>query len=148
VTRAPFQVLVFPYRPVVRGLEYAIFRRRDAGYWQGIAGGGEGDESPLEAARRESEEEAGIPRDSVFRRLDTVGSAPVTCIDPVQRADWPPGLEAIPIHAFGVDATGIGIRLSDEHTEYAWCSADVAHARLRWETDRAALRELQAGLRP
>ena len=32
------------------------------GNWQAIAGGGEGQETPLEAARREVQEEGGIPR--------------------------------------------------------------------------------------
>lgn len=53
--RAPFQVLVYPYRRLEGGLvNYALFRRSDAGWWQGIAGGGEGRESPEEAARREA----------------------------------------------------------------------------------------------
>lgn len=145
--RAPFQVLVFPFRPAGDGFEYALFRRRDAGYWQGVAGGGENGESPLAAAARESEEEAGIPRGSAFLALDAVGRAPVTCIDPSRRAHWPPELEAIPIHAFGVDAAGGTIRLSDEHTEYAWCSLADACRLLRWDSDRTALRELHARLR-
>src|SRR5262249_22275578 len=59
--RAPFQVLVFPYRrrPDAE-LEVALFRRVDGGYWQGIAGGGHEGETPEDAARRETREEAGI----------------------------------------------------------------------------------------
>ena len=72
VTRAPFQVLVYPYRRVDDGaFEYALLRRSDAGYWQAVAGGGEDDETPLEAARREAYEEAGIPPGSPFLQLDT-----------------------------------------------------------------------------
>jgi dATP pyrophosphohydrolase len=148
MARAPFQVLVFPFRLVADGYAYAIFRRRDAGYWQGIAGGGEDDESPLEAARREAEEEAGIPRRSGFLALDSVGRAPVTCIAPAVRASWPADLTELPIHAYGVDAAGIELRLSAEHTEFAWCPIDEACRRLRWDSDRAALRELHARLRP
>jgi hypothetical protein len=48
---AVFRVLVFPFRRAVDGVVYALFRREDAGYWQGVAGGGEVGESPLEAAR-------------------------------------------------------------------------------------------------
>ncbi|HEY5728739.1 MAG TPA: hypothetical protein VIS72_01715 [Anaerolineales bacterium] len=33
------------------GLEYALLMRADEGFWQGIAGGGEDDEYPLETAR-------------------------------------------------------------------------------------------------
>ncbi|HEY2253948.1 MAG TPA: NUDIX domain-containing protein, partial [Planctomycetaceae bacterium] len=63
--RAPFQVLVIPFRRIDGGsFVYALFRRQQAtgGYWQWIAGGGEDDESPLEAARREALEEAGIKK--------------------------------------------------------------------------------------
>lgn len=58
MTRAPFQVLVFPYRTLESGeTAYAVFRRRDDGMsWQAISGGGEDSETPLEAARREASE--------------------------------------------------------------------------------------------
>ena len=60
MTRAPFQVLIYPYRRIHEdGFEYAVFKRADEGFWQGISGGGEDGESPLEAARREAFEEAG-----------------------------------------------------------------------------------------
>jgi len=60
--RAPFQVLVLPFRKNRHGdFEYAIFERTDKPYWQGIAGGGEEGESPVGAAKREVLEEANIP---------------------------------------------------------------------------------------
>ena len=35
--RAPFQVLVFPFRRLEEGeFEYAVFKRADEGYWQAI----------------------------------------------------------------------------------------------------------------
>jgi 8-oxo-dGTP pyrophosphatase MutT (NUDIX family) len=50
MARAPFQILVYPYRKVNGNeCEYALLQRSDTGWWQGIAGGGEGDETPLEA---------------------------------------------------------------------------------------------------
>ena len=65
MSRAPFQVLVLPYR-ITLGNEvlYALFKRESSsgGYWQGIAGGGENSESPLETAKRETLEEASIDR--------------------------------------------------------------------------------------
>ena len=61
MARAPFQVLVFPYRYTPEEeIEYAVFFRispRYGGVWQAIAGGGEDDETPLEAAKREAFEE-------------------------------------------------------------------------------------------
>src|SRR5882672_8901989 len=72
--RAPFQVLVFPFRRVQAGrLEYAIFRRADIDAWQGIAGGGEDDETLIEAAIREAREEAGIKAGAVLQ-LAVVGA--------------------------------------------------------------------------
>ena len=71
--RAPFQVLVFPYRKNLQNqFEFALLLRADEGFWQGIAGGGEDDETPLEAARRETFEETGIKPTSTFLQLDTV----------------------------------------------------------------------------
>lgn len=35
--RAPYQVLVFPYYISDKGIEYAIFHRSDADWWQAIS---------------------------------------------------------------------------------------------------------------
>ena len=65
MARAPFQVLVYPYRKIDDNeYEYALLKRSDAGWWQAIAGGGEDDETPIETAKREAYEEAGILTDS------------------------------------------------------------------------------------
>src|SRR5215216_3724181 len=67
MARAPFQVLVLPFRIVdTSTFEYALFKRSDEPYWQGIAGGGEDAETPLAAARREAFEEAQIPPSTTF----------------------------------------------------------------------------------
>lgn len=54
--RAPFQVLVLPFRRRGKRVEYAIFRRKQktGGYWQFIAGGAELGERATQAARREA----------------------------------------------------------------------------------------------
>ena len=45
--RSPLQILVLPFRKNSNGeFEFAVFRRTDAGFWQGIAGGGEDNEIP------------------------------------------------------------------------------------------------------
>jgi dihydroneopterin triphosphate diphosphatase len=63
MARAPFNVLVIPYRRVAGAIcEYAVFRRAGSLTRQFIAGGGENDEKPMVAARREALEEAGIAR--------------------------------------------------------------------------------------
>lgn len=75
--RAPFQVLVLPYRIKGSNFEYAILKRADLHYWQGIAGGGEDEETPLEAARREVFEETGLSESSKLMMLDSITSLPV-----------------------------------------------------------------------
>ena len=58
--RAPFQVLIIPYRKTADGLRFCVFHRSDRDIWQFVSGGGEDDEAPPEAARRELFEETGI----------------------------------------------------------------------------------------
>ena len=140
MARATFQVVVFPFRRRGESVEYAVFRRADAGYWQGIAGGGEDDESPLEAAKRETEEEAGIPRTSTFYRLDTVSSVPVYHF--AARTEWPKDLYVTTNYSFGVDCANTEIVLSHEHTEVAWLPFAEAHNILKWDNNRTALWEL------
>lgn len=146
VTRAAFQVLVLPYRSDrADGFVYALFRREDASYWQGVAGGGEQGESPLEAARRETAEEAGLPEDSQFTPLDSMITIPV--VDVTGDFLWGPDVLMIPEHAFGVRCDRGEIRLSPEHTEYGWFSFDDAVRLVRWDSNRNALWELNHRLR-
>lgn len=75
--RAPFQVLVLPYRITGSNIEYTVLKRADLHYWQWIAGGGEDDEKPIEAARREMFEEAGLTESCMITPLDSINSIPV-----------------------------------------------------------------------
>ncbi|MGN2638957.1 NUDIX domain-containing protein [Nocardia takedensis] len=75
--RAGFKVLVLPYRIGQDGIWYALFRRADADYWRGVAGGGEAGETPLEAAKREAAEEAGVVEADEFVALDARPTIPV-----------------------------------------------------------------------
>jgi dATP pyrophosphohydrolase len=146
--RAPFQVLVFPYRISRDGtVEVAVFQRADGGYWQGIAGGGDEGETPEQAARREAFEEAAIETAEGWLALNPVLSVPVNVIRPAERKHWPRWLSVIPYHPFAV-AVGAGpIRLSSEHTEHRWTSIDEARALVRWDNDRIALTALAEALR-
>ncbi|HUT73603.1 MAG TPA: NUDIX domain-containing protein [Armatimonadota bacterium] len=145
MARAPFQVLVFPFR-VTRenAYEYALFQRADASYWQGIAGGGEGDESAIEAARREAYEEAGIPLCAPFYELDFRGCVPVTAFS--DRDTWDARLSVIPEYCFGVEFAG-PIHISPEHSATMWLPYKECERRLHWDSNRVALRELDERLR-
>ncbi len=146
MTRAPFQVLVYPYRKINNGqIEYALLRRSDEGYWQGIAGGGEGKEEPLEAARRETYEESGIDPASEFMQLDTVESVPVTEFR--DSYVWGDNVYVIPQYCFGVTAENLQITISREHTQYKWFSYEEAYELIKYDGNKTALWELDKRLK-
>ena len=64
--RAPFQILAIPYKIVNGSPLYCVFHRADFDQWQFIAGGGEDDESPVQAAKREISEEGGVIVDNII----------------------------------------------------------------------------------
>jgi len=143
--RAPLQVLVIPYLVTDDGVRYALFRRADAGYWQGVAGGGDDDESPLEAARRELAEEAGLGPETTLLPLDSRTTIPV--VDVTGELSFGPDVLVIPEYAFGACCSSPGITLCDEHTEYAWFDYAEARRAVRWDSNRNALWELDHRLR-
>jgi dATP pyrophosphohydrolase len=146
MARAPFKVLVLPYRRRSDGAyEFAIFHRADADVWQGLAGGGEDGETPEQAARREGFEEAGIPQDAPYRKLDARASVPVIFFRDSHR--WGEAVYVIPEHAFGVDVADHPLRLSAEHTEVRWVSGAEAQGLVRFDSNRVALWELHQKLR-
>ena len=146
MARAPFQILVYPYRKTGSGeFEYALFRRADAGYWQGIAGGGEDNETPLEAAKRETNEEAGISSASDFLQLDTIESVPV--IEFRDSRLWGEDVYVIPQYCFGVAAQESQIVISREHTEFKWFAYKEACKAIKFDGNKTALWELNQRLK-
>ncbi len=140
MARAPFQVLVFPYYRTDADTEYAIFRRTDTGYWQGIAGGGEGEETPLQAAKREAQEEASIPAASRYVALEALSK--VSVVQVAGTLLWGEDVLVIPEYCFGVEVVNRQLALSREHVEYRWVQYDTAVAMLHWDSNKTALWEL------
>ena len=138
--RAPFQVLVIPYRNKPGGTEFAVLRRADAGWWQFVSGGGENGETPLEAARRETGEELGIDARGRLSPLDSTASVPRD--EFAAARDWPDGFYVIPEYTFAIDIGEQSICISGEHTEARWAAYDEARELLRWDGNRTALWEL------
>ena len=138
--RAPFQVLVIPYRHTIAGLEFALLKRSDTKYWQFVAGGGEEDETPLQAAQREVEEEIGIA-DSPLLPLDSISSVPKTCFAAAEM--WPSTLYVIPEYAFAVNTKDQPLQLSGEHIELRWVDYIHADQLIKWDSNRTALWELR-----
>ncbi len=142
--RAPFQVLVLPYRKTAAALEFAVFRRSDYVCWQGIAGGSEDDETPLEAAKREASEEAGILDVCEFTPLQASCTVPVKFFQ--EGGAWDPALYVIPEHSFGADCTDQTLALSSEHDAVEWLPYTEASARFTYDSNRTALWELNQRL--
>jgi dATP pyrophosphohydrolase len=146
MSRAPFQVLVFPYRLNIHiQIEFALLKRADEGFWQGIAGGGENEETPLEAAKRETFEETGIDPSSKFIRLDTLESVPVTAFK--ASSLWGEDVYVIPQLCFGVFASNHEIKISQEHSTYGWFLYEQAYQILKFDSNKTALWELNQRLK-
>jgi dATP pyrophosphohydrolase len=146
VPRAPFQVLVLPYRRRASALEVAVFHRADYDVWQLVSGGGELGESPEAAARREGWEEAGIPPTLAYRPLDSMTMIPGCYFH--AWPDWPSEVLLVPEHAFAVELGDHEIVLSPEHLETRWLGYEQALQLLRFDSNRNALWELHERLWP
>ncbi|MCL9638395.1 NUDIX pyrophosphatase [Bacillus zanthoxyli] len=142
--RAPYQVLIFPYIIKNDLIEFAIFHRSDFDYWQGIAGGGEDEETPIEAAKRELFEETGALDNILFKSLDSIFSLSVE--DVVGEFLWGEHIYVIKEYCFGAQFLTKNITLSKEHLEYKWLSFEEAMKELKWDSNKTALWELNKRL--
>lgn len=142
--RAPFQVLVVPFRRVGDQVEFAVLRREDMNVWQGVAGGGEVGESPEQAAAREASEELGLDGPVPLYPLQTRASIPARFF--AERDSWPLGTYVVPEHSFATDLTDVEIKISREHTDIQWLDYQAAHEVLRFDSNRTALSELHERL--
>ncbi len=142
--RAPYQILAIPYKISGTQRLFCIFRRADSDEWQFIAGGGEDDETPIEAAKREAFEESGI-ESANWKELKSLSYLPATVIQQKHRKNWDKNTYVIPEYSFGVEYTE-NITLSAEHTEYIWTTYEEAVKKLEWDSNRTALYELNCVL--
>ena len=145
--RAPFNVIVIPFRQIADDIyENAIFKRDDEGYWQFIAGGGEDDELPVVAAIREAYEESAIPVNSQYYELSSVSPVPVYHF-PEGMKHWNKNTYVIPNYPFAVEAGETEIVISEEHTEFKWAGYDECAKLLYWDDNVTALWELSQRLK-
>ena len=143
--RAPFQILAIPYRIVDGNPRYCVFHRADVDQWQFISGGGEDDETPLQAARREIFEESGIHADGILQ-LKSMCYIPTDVFPRESLRHWASDTYVVPEYAFGF-ACGEAIKLSYEHTSCIWLDYDEVRAKLQWDSNRTALYELHCRLK-
>ena len=143
--RSAFQILAIPYRIIDGTPFYCVFHRADFDQWQFIAGGGEEDETPFEAAKREVFEEGGVLSDK-WVELKSLSYIPAAVISEKHRVCWSKDTYVIPEYTFGFECKG-DIKLSHEHTECVWLTYDEAAGKLKWDSNRTALYELNCRLR-
>jgi dATP pyrophosphohydrolase len=124
--RAKFQVLIIPFRIPENGMpEFAVTKRFDMHVWQFLSGGGESDETPMQAAKREANEEGGIPYDLKIIRLDSTASIPAINFEDYE--EWGNDVYVVPEYSFGVEMKGKDLTLSIEHTEIQWAHNKRSH---------------------
>jgi dihydroneopterin triphosphate diphosphatase len=136
------QVLVIPYKLVEGKPQYCIFKRSTALYWQFIAGGGEDNETSLEAAKREALEEANLDKSLTYYQLTSTFYVPADCIFEKHRQYWSADTFVLPEYCFAVRVDNEPIKLSEEHIEYSWTTYEKAKEMLYWQTNKIALFEL------
>ena len=138
--RAPFQILAIPYRITNEKFLYCVFHRSDHDQWQFVAGGGENNETPEQAAKREIFEESGVVAENVTP-LTTMCYVTADCFSEKARANWSRDTYVIPEYSFAFECSD-NVVISREHTEYAWLTYEETIARLKWDSNKTALYEL------
>ena len=147
MARQPRQVHVYLYRQRGDAVEYAIFQRADMPEcFQGVCGGGEGDETLEQAARREVFEEAGVTENLPLYRLESISNLPDTLFSAWERAAWGPQVCVVLMYFFAMPFEG-EIVLSDEHLQVEWLPYEVAYERVYFEDQKIALYELNERLK-
>ena len=145
--RAPFQVLVIPFVRCDDKIEYCVFERKTPlCQHQFIAGGGEDDETPLEAAKRECFEETQMRSDD-FIKLTSLCYIPTNIFSKDQRQIWGEEILVIPEYAFATERKSKDVELSDEHVGFKWSTYREALSLLKWDSNKTALYELDCRIK-
>lgn len=147
--RIPIQVLVYPVRKSSCNWEYLMLKRVKSrgGFWQGVTGAPEGNETITEGAARELFEETSFKLNSV----DLI-KTDISYIIPMEErwvGIYPKGTKEIPEYLF----IGIIKQLKSpkidpiEHEEWKWCSYEEAMNLLSLKDNKKALEYVQNFLR-
>jgi diaminopimelate epimerase len=142
--RVPRQVLVYVFRP---GPEFLLLRRTEllGGFWQGVTGAPDWDETDADAAVREVLEETGLDAGRGLHAVDYRYELRKEEADDWSRALWNrqygPCVDTVAEEVFVVEAPeGWEPTLSAEHEEHRWCGLREALDLLRYEGNREGLR--------
>lgn len=141
--RLPIQIEVIVFRQKNNSIEYLLLKRtkENGGFWQPISGGLRDTESVEECLKRESREEIGtdnfiriIPDVDFFQfdEFNTYRKEEKVCISEfVFGAELS---EIIKIDIFKNDCK--------EHEEFKWCNYETALKKLKWDSNKKALKKL------
>lgn len=144
--RAPYQTLTILYKEKYNKILYAIFYRSSHPIWQFVSGGGEDNETPLETVVREIMEETSIVVDKKeIEQLDSKTTIPV--INITGEYTWGKNVYVIPEYTFAIKLKNCNIKLSNEHKEYKWVEYDEAIKKLKYDSNKTALWELNERLK-
>lgn len=138
---------MLPYKKVDGKILYCIFKRSDIDVWQFIAGGGEEEDAALlVSAKREAKEEANIFDTEKYSALETQCSISTECFKKA-RLMWGETCLVIPEYSFAVEITDSEIMISTEHTEFEWTDYNTAVQKLKYDSNKVALWELDNKIR-
>ena len=132
------QVLVYCFRLNACGVEYLMLKRTPeyGGFWQGVTGAPENEESLLEGAARELNEETRLSPKELFA-VDFNYAFPV---EDEWKLAYHTDTLTIREHVFLAKIIGDGDPvLSFEHEAYEWSGFDRAMGLLKWPNNRQAL---------
>ncbi|MBY9004923.1 MAG: NUDIX pyrophosphatase [Candidatus Lokiarchaeota archaeon] len=137
--RIPIQVLVYPVRKNNEDWEYLMLKRVNnrGGFWQGVTGAPEGDETLIEGAKRELYEETGFNSVKLIK-------TDISYIIPMEDRwieIYPKDTRQIPEYLFFAIVYQPGPPKIDhiEHNDWKWCPYEVAMNLLSWEDNKRAL---------
>lgn len=134
--RRPFQSLVYLFKKTKEVL-LLLRTEENGGFWQGVTGGVEGEETFLQAACREVFEETRIVPVSI-QEIDYGYFYPIT---PQWAHKFPRGAKQIFEQVFmALVAPDVVVSLNPrEHCAFRWVSVDEAIQLLYWEENKRAL---------
>ncbi len=145
--RIPIQVLIYTIRKTNEDWEYLMLKRvkNRGGFWQGVTGAPENDETLSDGAKRELNEETGYSSVNLIK-------TDISYIIPMEdrwKDIYPEGTKEIPEYLFiamiphpdppKIDPT--------EHYDWKWCSYEEAMDLLSLEDNKRALEYVQKYLR-
>ncbi len=144
--RRPIQIAIYISRTINSKREYLLLHRtpESGGFWQGVTGGVEDEETILETATRELYEETGFDGVTI-RQVEYEGSFPVP---ESMKHHYGAEVELLTEYVFiaEVDSDSEPVIDPAEHTEYKWVSYEVALGMLHFLSNIQALRLCQEKL--